>query len=190
MIRKVVMLFVVATVLVACGDGKVKENENSQLGEVQVTLPSQFFEGMTEESIRENAEAEGMKEVNIHEDGSVTYTLTEERQQEILKEFKDELDFAVNDIAVSDDYPSIKRVEANADYTKFDIYVDRAQFEANMDMIATLTLYIGSSYYHAFLGNAKSFKATLNYIDESNDEIIESVILPEALEEGDSESSK
>ena len=187
---KIIMPIVLVLVLVACGDKKVKENENLDLGDVQVTLPPQFFEGMTEENIRANAEAEEIKEVKIHEDGSVTYTLTEERQKEILKEFKDELDLTVTDIAGSEDYPSIKRIEANADYTNFDIFVDRAKFEANVDMIATLTLYIGSSYYHAFLGNAESFKATLNYIDVSNDEIIESVVLPQDLEEGDTANSK
>ena len=184
----ILMPFVLVAVLVGCGNEKA--NKNLELGDVEVTLPPQFFEGMTEENIRANAEAEEIKKVKIHEDGSVTYTLTKERQQEILKEFKDELDLTVTDIAGSEDYPSIKRIEANADYTNFDIYVDRAQFEANMDMIATLTLYIGSSYYHAFLGNAESFKATLNYIDESNDEVIESVVLPEALEEGNPDSSE
>lgn len=172
--------------LAACSEEVVvEENANLQLEEndIQVTLPPQFFEGMDEEAIQQEAKDQDIKRAEVNSDGSVTYTMTKERHQEIVNSFKEELDFAITDIAESEGYPSIMKIEADDQYEEFNIYVNRSQFEKGTDIMATISLYIASSYYHAFLGNGDSFKATLNYIDESNDEVFKTMVLPEQLEE-------
>jgi len=47
-------------------------------------------------------------------------------------------------------------------------------------MFGSLTLYIGSSYYHAF--NGEEEKMQIRYIDESTGEVFKTTNLPDDLE--------
>lgn len=179
--------------LVACGSNKTNGFEETdylkfEKNDVILTLPAEFFEQQTEEEIKRDADGEQIKDVKINDDGSVTYTLSKERHKEIVDNFKSQIDQSVKDIQNGDDYPSIKKIEMKDDYAVYDIYVDRATFENSMDMFATITLYIGSSYYQGFSGYGDQLKVTLNYYDDETKELFQSVVLPEDLEKVEKEA--
>ena len=185
---KGLFLFAIVFLLAACGNNDTNGFEETDFLKFDkdnaiLTLPKKFFEEQTEEEIREDADGEEIKEVEINDDGSVTYTLSKERHKEIVDDFKTEIDQAVEDIQNDEDYPSIKKIEMKNDYAAYDIYVDRTTFENSMDMLATITLYIGSSYYQGFSGYGDQIKVTLNYYDDATKELMQSVVLPDDLDE-------
>lgn len=171
------LLVITSFVLFACNNDSDKGDS-----EVEVTMTSNFFENMSEEEIKENAENEGFKDAEIHSDGSVTYTMSQSRHKELIEELKVSLDKSIDELSNSEDFPSIKKVKANDDYTKFDITVDKLAFESSMDMLGSLTVYIGSSYYHAFNGEAENMQLEFRYIDEETGEVFETTVLPDDLE--------
>lgn len=179
-----------AMVLVACGDDSSSNNSeaggNSDVvvkdGKVEVTFPPNYFEGLTEADIEASAKEQRIDVKTIHDDGAVTYTMSEKRHQELLEEVELNLEATVLDVVESGQFPSIKAVTANEDYTAYELTVDRELFEQSLDMIGALNLYIGSSYYYAYQGEANP-KVTMNYIDSTTNEQYDSVVFPDALEE-------
>ena len=187
----------VALLLAGCGDEKeseaTKEEQSSGdsvsvekgLLKVDVTLPANFFEGKTEEEIVANAEEEGISETVVNEDGSVTYTMSKSKHKEMMKEMGDSIVDMVKEVVESGDYPSIKEISYNKDFDEFDVKVDRAAYENSLDGFAILGLVMGSSYYSAFNGvSPEDMKITFNLVDVNTDEVFETSVYPDDLEEG------
>lgn len=162
--------------LVACGDEGAKE------GEIEVTLPANYFEGMSEKDIENSSEAQNLDIQKIHDDNSVTYVMTEERQQELLLDVEESIEESMRLMVETGDFPSIKEVKASDDYKTFDLTVDRAAFEAGMDMLGAMNLYVGSSYLYGYQ-NEPNPSITMNYIDSATNEVYETIVMPDDLEE-------
>lgn len=162
-------------ILIACSDEGAKE------GEVEVTLPSNYFEGMTESDIKESAKAQNITVQEIHKDYSVTYTMTEERQQELIADVEASIEESMQLIVETGDFPSIQNVKASDSYKSFDVTVDREAFETGVDMLGTMNLYVGSSYLYAYK-NEPNPSITMNFIDAETNEVYETIVMPDDLE--------
>ncbi len=190
------------TLLAACGDGttdnKGNDVENQEKGEtseegvsvdkglldVEINLPATFFEGQTEEEIIADATEDGAKDVKINADGSITYKLSKKEHKKLLSEMETSLIESIQEIVDSSDFPSIKEISFNKDFTEFDMKVDQATFENSFDSLAPFTLLLGSAYYHALSGKDDSeYKMEINYIDEVTGETFNKGVFPE--EEGE-----
>ena len=185
--QRILLVLLFAFVLVACGDdtsesGMVKNAD----GDVEVTFPANYFEGLSEDDIKANAKEQSVDIKEIHDDGSVTYTMTEERHAKLVEEVEASLEDVMKQLVEKDDYKSIQKISANGDYTEYDVTVDREAFESSMDMIGTMNLYVGSSFLHAYKNNPNP-SITLNLIDAKNEEVYETIVLPDDMEEETSE---
>ena len=93
---------------------KNEENESISvdkgLFDVEVTLPSTFFEGEDIETIAKQAKEDGVGEVTQNEDGSITYKMTKSKHKEMMKEMEASVLESVDQITASEDFPSIKDV--------------------------------------------------------------------------------
>lgn len=74
-------------------NAEIPVDEN--LLEVEISLPASFFQDMTAEEIQEAAAENGYGQCVIHDDGSVTYTMSKAKQNEILAEFKNSIDESI-----------------------------------------------------------------------------------------------
>ncbi|MGM9949933.1 MAG: hypothetical protein ACI33P_07385 [Lysinibacillus sp.] len=186
----------IALLLAGCGNEKESEatkeeqsadesvNVEKGLLNVQVTLPASFFEGKTEEEIVAVAKEDGISEVKVNEDGSVTYTMSKSKHKEMMKEMEDGIVEMIKEVVESDDYPSIKEISYNKDFDEFDVKVDRELYENGLDGFAILGLVMGSAYYSAFNGDSpEDMKITFNMIDATTDEVFETTVYPDDLEE-------
>ena len=166
--------------LAACGDEGAKD------GEVEVTLLPNYFEGMSEADIEASAEDQNIEVQEIHKDNSVTYMMTEQRQEELLADVEASIEESMKLLVETGDFPSIKDVEAKDDYLTFDVTVDRAAFESGTDMIGTMNLYVGSSYLYGYK-NEPNPSITMNFIDSETQEVYETIVLPDDMEVEDAE---
>lgn len=168
-------------------DSKTEKDESvgvdKGLFNVEVTLPASFFEGENIDTAIAEAKADGIKEATKNADGSVTYKMSKDKHKEMMsemevgvKEYMDEL--------VTEDYPSIREVTANKEYSTFTLTVDKALYEDSFDGFASMGLGMMGMYYQVFDGvDAENTKVEINVQDESTSEVFETVVYPDDLEE-------
>lgn len=153
---------------------------------VEITLPSNFFDEEELASIEENIEQETQEaEVTKNDDGSITVKMSKSDHKKMLEEMKEELIVAIEDILEDENFVSIQDISYNKDFSNLTIVVsDQETFENSLDGFATLTLGVGSLLYQAFDGkDLEKDKVTLEIVDESTNETIHEIIYPDALEE-------
>ncbi|WP_394191486.1 hypothetical protein [Paenisporosarcina quisquiliarum] len=168
-------------------DSKTEKDESvgvdKGLFNVEVTLPASFFEGEDIDTAIAEAKADGIKEATKNADGSVTYKMSKDKHKEMMsemevgvKEYMDEL--------VTEDYPSIREVTANKEYSTFTLTVDKALYEDSFDGFASMGLGMMGMYYQVFDGvDAENTKVEINVQDEATSEVFETVVFPDDMEE-------
>lgn len=124
---------------------------------VEVTIPSDFYEDVeiTQEALdKEAAEVEGLTYV-LNDDKSVTCTMTKEAQAAKLEATETTLKNQMKQFADdSENYPTISKVEANADYTEFKITTTAANAD-ELDVaeaMAFVSVTISAGMYQIFEG--------------------------------------
>ncbi|MGM0898245.1 MAG: hypothetical protein ACQEV0_10100 [Bacillota bacterium] len=156
------------------------------LFDVEVTIPSGFFEGEDPEQIaaEAEAEAEGIEEATVNDDGSVTYKMTKAQHEEMMAELAASVEEAKNDIIESGDYPSIETIETSDNYDRFTVNVDREAYEDSFDGFATITLGLVGSFYQLYDGaDPDNYEVTLEMTDAETGEVFDTIVYPEALDE-------
>lgn len=163
-------LFALSLILVAC-------NQN-----VEIKLPASFLEGQDVDEVIAQAKEEGIGEIKQNDDGSLTYTMSKEKHKEMMKELEDGILESVEEIKSTDNFPSIKDVAYNKDYTEFTLTVEKESFEGSFDSIASFGLAIAGMYYQVFNGiDADAYKVTIHYKDEANGEVFDTTVYPDDL---------
>ena len=185
----VLMLAVFAVFATACGDEK-KETSSDTIAvdegllNVEITLPAEMFEGQDMTQVMEDAKADGMDDVILNEDGSLTYKMSKATHKELLKEMEVSMDEMMEEMITSEEFSSIKDVTANKDYDEFTLVVAKEQYESSFDAFSVFSIGLSSMYYQLFTGvDAADYKVTLHLIDEATNEEFSTVVLPDDLEE-------
>lgn len=153
---------------------------------VEITLPSNFFDEEELASIEENIEQETQEaEVTKNDDGSITVKMSKSDHKKMLEEMKEEFIVAIEDILEDENFVSIQDISYNKDFSNLTMVVsDKETFENSLDGFATLTLGVGSLLYQAFDGkDLEKDKVMLEIVDDSTNETIHEIIYPDALEE-------
>ena len=147
---------------------------------VHITIPASFFIGITEEEIIAKAKENGVIETVVNKDGSVTYTMSKLKYEEMMKEMGDSVVSTIDEIVNSGDYTSIKEISYNEDFTEFDVKVNRQQYKAGFDGFDIFGLVIFSTYYSVFDGKSEEeLQIVFNMIDETTGEIYYTAIYPD-----------
>ena len=101
-----------------------------------------------------------------------------------MKEMGTTIDESLEEMKSSGNYPSIKDITHNNDFTEFTLIVDKAAFENSFDGFVVLGLGLQGSMYQIFNGaNADDYKVTISAKDEATQEVFSEVIYPDALED-------
>lgn len=146
-------------------------NVDSGLFNVEVTLPSDFVDGVTQEELDSTVSERGFKSATLNTDGSVTYVMTKAKHQELLTEIRQQIDDSLAEIGTSSDYPSISSVTANEDYTHFTVNLPDGNMSLT-DSFVTLQLYMSGGMYGIFSGN-RADNIQVDFVNEATGEIIE-----------------
>lgn len=187
--------------LVACGQDKESESGNADraseetkkdesfkvdkgLLKVEVTIPASLLEGQEIDSAITEAKKEGIKEVIKNDDGSVTYKMSKSVHKKMMKDMEKDILETIEEIKTSKDFASIKDVSYNKSFTEFTLTVNKEQFENSFDAMASMGLALKGMYYQLFSGvDSEKFKVTVIFKDESNGEVINTIVYPDDLNE-------
>lgn len=173
---------------------KKSEDENESvkvdkgLLNVEVTLPASMFEGEDMDSSIAEAEKEGIK-VTRNDDGSATYKMSKSKHKEMMKEMETELQKNIADTKNGEDYPSVKAVLHNKDYSEFTLEVEREAYENSFDGFAVFGLGLSGMFYQLFNGaNPEEYEVKILVKDAATGEVFDEIIYPDAMEETGEES--
>lgn len=159
---------------------------------VNVTLPASFFSNMTSEEIQAAAQEQGYTKCVINQDGSVTYTMTQGKYDEVMEGMKASLDKSIADLVDGDNaVESFVKIEYTDDMSEINVYVDPETY-SSLDASYALSFYILGAYYQVFSGTAPDdVDVVVNFINNNTNEIIESASYQDmrSSEEADAASS-
>lgn len=160
--------------------GSVSVDEG--LFNVEVTIPSSFFEGEDPEQVAANVD--NAEEATVNDDGSVTYKMSKAQHEEMMEEVATSVEEATTTITESGDYPSIQAIETSDNYDHFTVQVDREAYENSFDGFATMTLGVVGSLYQLFNGeDPDSYEVIIEMEDAESGEVFNTITYPEALDE-------
>jgi hypothetical protein len=142
---------------------------------VDITLPSSFFEGMTEEEIISNVEKEGYLSTRVNSDGSVTHTMTKAKRNEKLKDMKVTIDETIVELLEGDDrVESFVKIDYNNNLSKVDIYVD-PDIYSEWDSMYAIQFYLLGSFYQRFDGvPPEELDVVVNFINDRSGDVLKS----------------
>jgi len=151
---------------------------------VEVTIPASFLEGQDIDTVIAEAKNEGIKEVIKNDDGSITYKMSKSEHKKMMKEMEEGIIKSVEEIKTGEDFTSIKDVSYNKSFSEFTLSVNQEEFENSLDSIASFGLAVTGMYYQLFNGvNPEKYKVTVIFKNESNGEVINTIVYPDDLNE-------
>lgn len=160
----------------AQGSGTDAVEVDKNLLSVEITVPSDFIESVDE--TLKDAEEKGYK-AKANDDGSITYTLTKAQHAEIMVGMAASLEEAINDMISGGEYPSLKDVKFNNDYTKVDITVDYDSYINSFDSFAAAFVGMYGGMYQIFDGVSEdNINVQINLIDEKSGNLMDTMNYP------------
>jgi len=147
-----------------------------------VTLPASMFEGVDMNEAIAEAKADGVDDVTVNKDGSITYKVSRAKYNEMLAEAKKSLEEYIDQLKSGEDFTSIKDVKYDKKFTTFTLVVDRSAYENSFDGFAALGLYMTAMFYQIVDGvDADKVKTTIHTEDIATDEVFNTVVYPDTL---------
>lgn len=123
-----------------------------EAGIIEFTVGASFFdERITQEELDESSTANGIISATLNDDGSVTYTMTKDAHKEFMAELAQTIKDGLEELANSEDYATISKVEAEAPFVEFRVYLD-ANEVGLMESFTVLAFYMYGGMYNAFNG--------------------------------------
>lgn len=141
------------------------------LFDVTLTVPKDYVEGITQEELDASADEKGFKSAKLNDDGSVTYIMTKAQHKKMMDGVKEGIDKSLSEMSGSEEYPSIVKIEANDNYTKYKVYISAGEVGLS-ESLATMGLYIFSGTYHVFNGTEPD-NVNIQFINEATGKVIE-----------------
>lgn len=141
---------------------------------VDVTLPASFFEGSNEEEIISNAKKEGYISAKVNDNGSVTYTMTRAKRNEMLKGMEESINESIQEMLQGDEkVESFIDIKHNNNFSEFDIYVDPDKY-TDWDSFYSLTFYMFGAFYQNIDGvSPEDIDIIVRFIDNNTKEVID-----------------
>jgi hypothetical protein len=180
----IMLILTLVMVLASCANNSETSSDNSSNVKVdeglllnKVTIPATFFEDTSEDEIKAAAEEAGYQSYKINSDGSVTYTMTKAKHQEMLNEYAASINEYIDGLLNGDEETKVEgfsNIECNDDYSEVNIYVNKDTYTM-WDMMYALSFYIQGGYYQMFNGvSSEDVDVEVNFIDNVSGDIIDS----------------
>jgi len=155
--------------LEAVGDVEVEEN----LFSVEITIPADLAEDVTDEELAETAREDGIKSAVRNEDGSVTYVMTKKKHQEIMESIDESFDASLEELVSSEEYPSFVKVEHSDDYAKWTVTTTASSSDdlTLNETISVMIFYMYAGIYHAYNGTTID-DVVIDFVNADTGEVI------------------
>lgn len=154
-------------------------SDGQEVSDVTITLPTSFFEAFDTAKKPYNAETfaaayanSTMKSMEIHEDGSLTFTISKEDHENTLQSLHDTVASSIDILKKS--FPSVRDLEVNDDCSELTLIVDKASYKDTLDTLAPIMIRPQINMYQGFNGTFDK-EVTVNIKDEASGEIFDTV---------------
>lgn len=122
---------------------------------------------------------DGFIGATVNDNGSVTLTYTKAAYNKQLADIEQGIIAAIEDILADENYSSIKTITAAADFSRFEIIVDKVAFENNLYAgMLSFGLGMAGTMYLVYTGKSNP-SVELNYIDEATGKVFKTSVWPE-----------
>lgn len=180
-----------ALVISGCSSEEKAENKKSDftvekdLKNIEIKVPASFYEGEDIDAIIKDAKEKNKYiKVEKNNDGSVTYIMSREKHNALMKEMKESTASNVKEIETDSEIPSVLKISFNSNFSEFTVTVDKKEFENSFDGFAVFSLGIAGMFYQVFDGTAEEdLKVTVKMKDAKNGKIFSETIYPDGLDE-------
>lgn len=102
---------------------------NTEIDIIEINIPVKMIGDLTQEDLNEICREKAYKSITINGDGTVTYLLTRQQHEKMMKDMKEELDAYLVGIVGTEDYPNCTKVTFNDNYTDFEIVTKSNELE-------------------------------------------------------------
>lgn len=144
---------------------------------VTITLPASFFTlldvsgdgSYTAQTFADSATDSRLKDVTVHEDGSLSFTVAKSEHKAMMDEMRQQI--LGSGAELQESFPSVKALEGDDGCTHFTLRVDRAAYENSFDAFALLTVQMQGLMYQAFNGTPDS-AVVVEAVDDATGDVI------------------
>ncbi|MDF2513141.1 MAG: hypothetical protein K0S04_3007 [Herbinix sp.] len=137
---------------------------------VELTIPATYVEGQTQEDLNKTSEEKGYKSITLNDDGSATYVMTKQQHEDMMKEMTDSINSTLSELIGSDDYPNFTAIEANDNFTEFNITTTSTELDMG-ESFSVLMFYMYSGMFNIFNGTQVD-NIAVTFINADTNEII------------------
>ncbi|MCF0258702.1 MAG: hypothetical protein HUJ54_02465 [Erysipelotrichaceae bacterium] len=154
----------------AAAEGSQSSDETA----VTVTLPAFLVQGQKEEDLKAAAQKEGYDSCVLNEDGSVTYTMSAQINQQMKEKMHQSFVSSAANMMKSKDVPqSYDSVTYNDTGSRIDIEINPSMYKEG-DTGYAVALFIPSLYWQCFSGTRPNeADVVINFINKNTGEMIE-----------------
>lgn len=156
--------------LTACGN---TEESASSDEPITITIPASFIEQMGQDNINNLIGSDSQSQATMNEDGSMQLTFTREQYGLLLNQLKTNIDSALSNMSGSSDYPNIKEIKANDDFSNFEVYLNSGEVGLTESM-ATLVLYMYGGIFSTFAPDPNVDNIHVDFINAETGDVIQS----------------
>lgn len=153
----------------ALGDVEVEK----ELFDVTLTIPAEYAEGETQESLDEAVEENGWKSATLNEDGSVTYVMTKSQHKAMMTELEDSVNESLQEMCGSENYPNFVSITGEDNFTKFTVVTKSEELDLT-ESFSVLGFYVYGGMYNIFNGTSPVDNIHVDFVNEASGEIISS----------------
>ncbi len=166
------------------------ESDNGSIGveknlfDVEITLPASLIEGEDPEEMIAGAEEEGIGEVFVNDDGSVTYSMSKSKHNEMMQGMEKDIQETIEETKNSEDFLSISDIKSNGSFSEFTIVVDQKSYENSFDGFAAFGLAMSGMFYQLFEGaDPDSFEVIIHIENEETGEVFQTNTYPDDMDD-------
>lgn len=137
---------------------------------VEITIPSNFLEGQTQEELDNIAKEKGYNSIILNDDGSATYKMTKLQHKKMLKEMTEKFNQTLNEMIGSENYPNFTEITVNDNFTDFIIKTKSTELDLN-ESFSVMTFYMYGGMYNIYSGD-KIDNVHVKFINDTTGAVI------------------
>ena len=190
-----VVLFLMAIVLVACGEDDSSTDADIKVGEVdteagnntsgtvgtktddaeivEVTIPFDYVALDSEDSLKEESEKRGIKDYTWNNDGSITYRIPKSEVDTVISNIKKQMDESITEYVSSDEFTLSGIDVKDEQYSHFGFTIpSKEEFEDSYDIFAVISMYVNAAHIQFIEGKTEEQIAVKGtFYDENKAEL-------------------
>ena len=166
----ILTLLVLCTSILFIGCSSKKTEKETNTETVDIVFSQNLFPGITDADVPELVKEEGIEQVKLNDDTTVTFSFTKSKLEELKESYLLAIQQLITEVP-KDESISIKEIKNNEDYTEYTITVNSNELKTAESIIAVQLIDL-SSYYASLLQN-QDITVDIAFVNAENNEVID-----------------